>query len=73
MTRQPATRIRGGGGPDPVSKLTGVGLFSRTTLTKSDEEVVLHSNSHSSLVHPSDLINAVLLGQVRPRFCNQGG
>ncbi|KIL65122.1 hypothetical protein M378DRAFT_162378 [Amanita muscaria Koide BX008] len=48
MTRQRATRIRGGGGPDP-------GL-SRTTMTKSDEEVVF-------LVHPSDLINAALLSQ----------
>ncbi|KIL62142.1 hypothetical protein M378DRAFT_166125 [Amanita muscaria Koide BX008] len=64
MTRQRATRIRGGAGPDPaVSRLTGAGLFSRTTRTTSDEEVVLHPNFNSSLVHPSDLINAALLSQ----------
>ncbi|KIL60820.1 hypothetical protein M378DRAFT_167637 [Amanita muscaria Koide BX008] len=64
MTRQRATRIRGGAGPDPaVSRLTGAGLFSRTTMTKSDEEVVLHPNFNSSLVHPSDLINTALLSQ----------
>ncbi|KIL64990.1 hypothetical protein M378DRAFT_554754 [Amanita muscaria Koide BX008] len=56
MTRQRATRIRGGGGPDP-------GLLSRTTMTKSDEEVVLHPNFNSSLVHPLDLVNAALLSQ----------
>ncbi|KIL63027.1 hypothetical protein M378DRAFT_731739 [Amanita muscaria Koide BX008] len=54
LTRDRATRIRGGGGSDPMSKrLTdGLGLSSWTKLssmTKSDE-VVLHANFNSSLV-----------------------
>ncbi|KIL63092.1 hypothetical protein M378DRAFT_733815 [Amanita muscaria Koide BX008] len=73
LTQQPATRIRGGGGSDPMSKrLTGGDLLSWTKIsstTKSDE-VVLHANFNSSLIHPSDLINAALLGQV-DRFFNQ--
>ncbi|KIL63037.1 hypothetical protein M378DRAFT_12410 [Amanita muscaria Koide BX008] len=66
LTRERATRIRGGGGSDPMSKrLTDGGLLSWTrmsTMTKSDK-VVLHANFNSSLVHPSDLINAALLYQ----------
>ncbi|KIL58185.1 hypothetical protein M378DRAFT_338666 [Amanita muscaria Koide BX008] len=65
-TRQPATRIRGGGGSDPMSKrLTDGGLLSWTkmsSMTKSDE-VVLYANFNTSLVHPSDFINAGLLSQ----------
>ncbi|KIL65582.1 hypothetical protein M378DRAFT_161892 [Amanita muscaria Koide BX008] len=62
MTRQRATRIRGGGGPDP-------GLLSPM---KSDEEVVLHPNFNSSLVHPSDIINATILSKVDRDFVTKG-
>ncbi|KIL63053.1 hypothetical protein M378DRAFT_732563 [Amanita muscaria Koide BX008] len=66
VTRTRATRVRGGGGSDPMSKrLTDGGLLSWTkmsSMTKSDE-VVLHANFNSSPVHPSDLINAALLSQ----------
>ncbi|KAM6499883.1 hypothetical protein JOM56_005391 [Amanita muscaria] len=70
LTRERATRIRGGGGYDPISKrLTDGSLLSWTrmsTMTKSDK-VVLHANFNSSLVHPSDLINAALLYQNFPK------
>jgi hypothetical protein len=53
LTRQPATRIRGGGGSNPMSKrLTGGGLLSWTktpSMTKSDK-VILNANFNSSLV-----------------------
>ncbi|KIL63088.1 hypothetical protein M378DRAFT_164975 [Amanita muscaria Koide BX008] len=70
MTRQPATRLRGGGGTDFMSKiLTGKNLFDRTTTpTVTTDKVVLHPNFSSSPVHPSDVINAALLSQVDRNF-----
>ncbi|KIL58181.1 hypothetical protein M378DRAFT_338610 [Amanita muscaria Koide BX008] len=65
MTRQPATRIRGGGGSDPMSKRLTGGLLSWTAMStmRQSDEVVLHANFNSSLVHPSDVVNAALLSQ----------
>ncbi|KIL66405.1 hypothetical protein M378DRAFT_160860 [Amanita muscaria Koide BX008] len=65
VTRHRAWRIRGGGGTDPnIGSPLKTTWTTKSTVTPGSDEVVLDANFNSSLIHPSDLVNAALLGQV---------